>query len=40
MINHQQVAKEIVSKMTIGEKLSQLLNSSPAITRLGITEYN
>ncbi|MCR5151364.1 MAG: glycoside hydrolase family 3 C-terminal domain-containing protein [Clostridiales bacterium] len=33
-------AKEIVSKMTTDEKLSQLVFDSPAIERLGIHEYN
>lgn len=33
-------AKELVSKMTLGEKISQTLHSSPSIPRLGIPEYN
>ena len=33
-------AKELVSKMTVEEKISQLLYNSPAIERLGIKEYN
>ena len=33
-------AKEIVAKMTVEEKLSQLVYNSPAIERLGINEYN
>ena len=33
-------AGEIVSKMTVEEKISQLLYNSPAIERLGIKEYN
>ena len=33
-------AKEIVAKMTVEEKASQLLYNSPAIERLGIHEYN
>jgi len=33
-------AKELVSKMTVEEKASQLLFASPAIERLGIHEYN
>ncbi len=33
-------AKELVAKMTVGEKISQLLYNSPAIERLGIKEYN
>lgn len=35
-----QKAKEIVSKMTIEEKISQLVYNSPAIQRLNIKEYN
>ncbi len=33
-------AKELVAKMTVEEKISQLLYNSPAIERLGINEYN
>ena len=33
-------AEELVSKMTVKEKASQLLFSSPAIPRLGIPAYN
>jgi len=33
-------AEQIVSKMTVEEKASQLLFDSPAIERLGIEEYN
>ncbi|MBQ6898692.1 MAG: glycoside hydrolase family 3 C-terminal domain-containing protein [Clostridia bacterium] len=33
-------AKELVAKMTVEEKISQLLYNSPAIERLGIKEYN
>lgn len=33
-------AESIVSKMTAYEKISQLLYTSPAIPRLGISEYN
>ena len=33
-------AKELVSRMTAEEKVSQLLYNSPAIDRLGIPEYN
>ena len=33
-------AEEIVSRMTVEEKASQLLYNSPAIERLGIHEYN
>ncbi len=33
-------ARELVSKMTVEEKISQLLYNAPAIERLGIKEYN
>ncbi|MBQ8402145.1 MAG: glycoside hydrolase family 3 protein, partial [Clostridia bacterium] len=33
-------AKELVSQMTVEEKVTQLLYNSPAIDRLGIPEYN
>ena len=33
-------AKELVAKMTVDEKLSQLVYNSPAVERLGINEYN
>lgn len=36
----QKRAKELVSKMTTEERMSQLLYNSPAIERLGIKEYN
>ncbi len=36
----RQKAKEIVSKMTVEEKISQLIYTAPAIERLGIDEYN
>ena len=35
-----QRAKEIVAKMTLEEKVMQMLHSSPAIPRLGISAYN
>lgn len=35
-----QQAKELVSKMTLKEKMSQMLYASPAIERLGIPAYN
>lgn len=31
---------DLVSRMTIDEKISQLMDSSPAIERLGVPEYN
>lgn len=33
-------AKELVAKMTVEERMTQLLYNSPAIERLGIKEYN
>ncbi len=33
-------AKELVSKMTLAEKISQLCYTAPAIERLGVPEYN
>lgn len=36
----RQKAKELVAKMTVEEKLSQLVYNAPAIERLGIEEYN
>lgn len=36
----EQRVDDLVSRMTIDEKISQLMDSSPAIERLGIPEYN
>ncbi|MBP6588326.1 MAG: hypothetical protein KA208_09945, partial [Flavobacterium sp.] len=36
----EQRVNDLVSKMTVDEKISQLMDSSPAIERLGIPEYN
>ncbi|WP_163410691.1 glycoside hydrolase family 3 C-terminal domain-containing protein [Flavobacterium ajazii] len=36
----EQRVNDLVSRMTIDEKISQLMDSSPAITRLGVPEYN
>ena len=36
----KQKAKEIVGQMTVEEKISQIMDVSPAIERLGINEYN
>lgn len=36
----RQQAKDLVAKMTVEERLSQLVYNSPAIERLGIDEYN
>ena len=33
-------AKELVSKMTVEEKISQMVYNAPAIERLGIPAYN
>lgn len=33
-------AKDLVSRMTIDEKIPQLINDAPAIPRLGVREYN
>ncbi|WP_428239544.1 glycoside hydrolase family 3 C-terminal domain-containing protein [Gynuella sp.] len=33
-------AKDLVSRMTLEEKLPQLINDAPAIPRLGVREYN
>lgn len=35
-----EIAEKIVGKMTVEEKISQLLYEAPAIERLGIKEYN
>lgn len=39
-ITAKQRAKELVAKMTVEERMTQLLYNSPAIERLGIKEYN
>ena len=39
-IQAREKAKQIVSQMTVEEKMSQLLFNSPAIERLGIKAYN
>ena len=36
----EQRVNDLVSRMTVDEKISQLMDSSPAIERLGIPEYN
>ncbi|MCQ2474288.1 MAG: glycoside hydrolase family 3 C-terminal domain-containing protein [Clostridia bacterium] len=36
----RETARRIVSQMTVEEKITQLVNNSPAIERLGINEYN
>ena len=39
-MNFYEKARELVSKMTIEEKLSQMKHNAPAIERLGIPAYN
>lgn len=39
-MNFEERARELVSKMTLAEKLSQLKYDAPAIERLGIPAYN
>lgn len=36
----EQRVNDLVSRMTVDEKISQLMDSSPAIKRLGVPEYN
>ena len=36
----KQRVDDLVSRMSIDEKISQLMDSSPAIERLGVPEYN
>jgi beta-glucosidase len=39
-VNREERIKDLISRMTIEEKVSQLSYESPAIERLGIPEYN
>lgn len=39
-MNFKQQAKELVAKMTLEEKMSQMRYDAPAIDRLGIPAYN
>ena len=39
-MDRESIIKDLISKMTLEEKVSQLLYKSPAIERLGIPEYN
>ncbi len=39
-LTFRQRAEDLVSQMTLDEKISQMQNSSPAIARLGIPAYN
>lgn len=36
----QQKARDIISRMTVDEKISQMMNDAPGIERLGIKPYN
>ena len=40
MTDFKQSAKELVAKMTLAEKVSQMCHTAPAIERLGIPAYN
>src|SRR4030042_1040581 len=40
MPSNQERAAELVSRMTLAEKVSQMVYNAPAIERLGIPEYN
>ena len=39
-LSFEQRAADLVSRMTLEEKVAQMLHTSPAIERLGIAEYN
>ena len=39
-MNFREMAEELVAKMTVKEKLSQMNYNAPAIERLGISAYN
>ena len=39
-MNFKERAKELVSKMTLAEKISQMTHEAPAIERLGVPAYN
>lgn len=39
-LSFEERAKDLVSRMTLEEKVSQMLNKAPAIERLGIPAYN
>jgi len=39
-LSFEERAKDLVSRMTLEEKTSQMLHSSAAIPRLGIPSYN
>jgi len=39
-MNFKERAKELVSKMTLAERMTQMKYDAPAIERLGVPEYN
>lgn len=39
-LNIEERVNDLVSRMTLDEKISQMINQSPAIERLGVPEYN
>lgn len=39
-LSFQERAKDLVGRMTLDEKIPQLINDAPAIPRLGVREYN
>ena len=39
-LSFEERAKDLVSRMTLEEKVTQMLHSAPAIPRLGIKAYN
>lgn len=39
-LSFEERAKDLVSRMTLEEKVTQMLHQSPAIERLGIPSYN
>jgi len=39
-LSFEERAKDLVSRMTLEEKVSQMLHRAPAIPRLGIPAYN
>lgn len=39
-LNFEERARDLVSRMTLDEKIPQLINDAPAIPRLGVREFN
>src|SRR5689334_21851906 len=39
-LSFEERVTDLVSKMTLEEKISQMMNASPAIDRLGVPAYN